>query len=281
MTQPEQKLCLIVAHSLRADVLKHCHDSKVAGHLGQQKTIERVKQSFLWHHLHSDCLEYVRSYNVCNQNKKANVNPRAALTRFHTGCPMECIHLDILGPFNPSEIGNKYILMMIDQFTKWVEMATLPEQSALLIGQQFVVHFIVTFGCPLEVHTDQDRDFDGNLFKAVCEILEVAKTRTTPDHPSSNGQVERCNTIVAQMIRCYIQMKNKRWDIDLPPLSMALHSMVNRQTGFTPNSLMLGRETIQPRQLMLGTVPCALEQFDPDSWVVHLSKSLHEVHKLA
>jgi hypothetical protein len=47
VTQPEQKLCLVVPHSLRADVLKHCHDSKVAGHLGQQKTIERVQQSFV------------------------------------------------------------------------------------------------------------------------------------------------------------------------------------------------------------------------------------------
>lgn len=111
VTQSEQKPCLVVSHSLRADVLKHCHDSKVAGYLGQQKTIERVKQSFLWYHLHSNCVEYVRSCNVCNQNKKANVKPRAALTKFHAGFPMERIHLDIL--------GNKYILMMIDQFTKW------------------------------------------------------------------------------------------------------------------------------------------------------------------
>lgn len=44
---------------------------------------------------------------------------------------------------------------------------------------------------------------------------------------------------------------------------------------------MLGRETIQSIQLMLGTVPCALEQYNPDSWIAHLSKSLHEVHKLA
>ena len=70
---------------------------------------------------------------------------------------MERIHLDILGPFNVSESGNRYILMMVDQFTKWIEMAAIPEQSALLIAHKFVVHFIATFGCPLEVQTDQGK----------------------------------------------------------------------------------------------------------------------------
>ena len=71
---------------------------------------------------------------------------------------MERVHLDILCPFNTSESGNRYILMMVDQFTKWVKMAVIPEQSTLLIAQKFVVHFITTFGCPLEVHTDQGRN---------------------------------------------------------------------------------------------------------------------------
>ena len=281
MDRSERKHCLVVPNTLKSEVLRHCHDSKVTGHLGQQKTVERVKQSFLWYRLHSDCIDYVKSCKVCNQNKKAHINPRAAVTKFHAGCPMERIHLDILGPFNVSESGNRYVLMMIDQFSKWIEMAALPEQSALLIAQKFVVHFIVTFGCPLEVHTDQGRNFDGNLFKAMCDILEIAKTRTTPYHPSSNGQVERYNTVVLQMIRCYIQKKNRRWDVDLPLLAMALHSMVNRQTGYTPNRLMLGRETIQPIQLLLGTVPSVITKFDPDSWVANLSKSLNEVHTFA
>jgi hypothetical protein len=76
------------------------------------------------------------------------------------------------------------------------EMAAIPEQSALTIAEKFVVHFVVTFGCLLEVHTDQGRNFDGNLFKSLCTILEVAKTRTTPYHPSSNGQIERFNTVL-------------------------------------------------------------------------------------
>lgn len=95
--------------------------------------------------------------------------------------------------------------MMVDQFTKWVEMAALPEQTAQSIAEKFIVHFIVTFGCPLEVHTDQGRNFDSDLFRALCDALEIAKTRTTPYHLLSNGQVERFNTIVLGMIRCFIE----------------------------------------------------------------------------
>ena len=118
---------------------------------------------------------------------------------------MERVHLNISGPFNTSEDGNRYVLIMIDQFTKWVEMAAIPEQSALTIAEKFVVHIVVTFGCPLEVHTDQGQHFNRNLFNSLCTILEVAKTRTTPYHPSSNGQIERFNTVLLQMIRCYIE----------------------------------------------------------------------------
>jgi hypothetical protein len=127
------------------------------------------------------------------------------------GFPMERVHLDILGPFNSSENGNRYILMMVDQFSKWVEMAVIPDQSAFLVA-----HFIVTFGCPLKIHTDQGKNFDGNLFSALCEALEVAKTRTTPYHPSSNGQMERYNTVVMQMVRCYIEKKKKLGTVNCP-----------------------------------------------------------------
>lgn len=80
---------------------------------------------------------------------------------------MERVHLDILGPFNTSESGNNYVLMMIDQFSKWIEMAALPDQTALSVAHKFLIHFVVTFGCPLEVHTDQGRNFDSNLFRAL------------------------------------------------------------------------------------------------------------------
>ena len=154
---------------------------------------------------------------------------------------MERLHLDILGPFTPSDKGNMYILVMIDQFSKWVELAALPDQKAESVAREFILHFIVTFGCPFEVHTDQGKNFISKLFESLCKSLQVAKTRTTPYHPASNGQVERVNRTLLQMIRCYIEGKTEQWDRDLPLLAMAIRATVNSSTGFTPNMLMLGR----------------------------------------
>jgi transposase InsO family protein len=271
----------VVPEKLKNEILQHCHDDKVAGHLGKDKTIQRIKQYFIWHQMGSDITNYVLTCNICNRYKNAHANPRHALQAYHAGSPMERLHIDILGPFNQSDDNNCYVLMMIDQFTKWVEMAAIPEQSALLTAEKGLVHLIATFGCPLEIHTDQGRNFESKLFGSLCELLEIAKTRTTPYRPSSNGQVERYNTMVLALIRCFIENKNRAWDRDIPLLAMALHSTINRNTGFTANKLMLGRETTQPIQLLLGLPNTSAQSREHDPWILEMDENLKTVHRHA
>ncbi|CAG2224296.1 unnamed protein product [Mytilus edulis] len=95
-----QGLCLVVPSELKGEVLKNCHDTKTSGHLGQKKTLDKLKQAFLWYNMRKDCDDYVSTCATCSQNKKAHVQPRAPLGQFHAGYPMERVHLDILGPFN-------------------------------------------------------------------------------------------------------------------------------------------------------------------------------------
>ena len=72
--------------------------------------------------------------------------------------------------------------------------------------------FVARFGCPLEIHIDRGRNFDSELFKEMCELLENSETKTTSYRPSSNSQVERYNRSITQIIRCCIGDRQERWD---------------------------------------------------------------------
>ena len=85
----------------------------------------------------------------------------------------------------------------------------------------------------------------------MCDLLKIVKTRTTPYRTSANGQVERINRTILQILRCFIRGQQEDWGLHLATIGMAIRSTVNRQTGFTPNFLMLGREVLHPIDLML------------------------------
>ena len=142
------------------------------------------------------------------------------------------------------------MLVVVDQFSKWVECYALSDHTAEWVARTMVSAFIGRFGCPLELHSDQGRNFESRMFKEVCDLLKIVKTRTTPYRPSANGQVERMNRTILQILRCFIQGQQE--DLHLATVGMAIRSTVNCQTGFTPNFLMLGREVLQPIDLMLN-----------------------------
>ena len=183
----------MVLQSLQEEVLHGCHDCPTSGHLGQLKTYDQVKRSFMWHEMNMDTTLYVKTCAICSKNKKPRVKPKAELGSYHAGARMERVHLDMMGPLPESDRGNKYIMVMVDQFNRWVEIQLLPEISAETTAWTAIDHFFSRFGYPLQIHTDKGKNFDGNLFKAMCDLLQITKTRTTPYRPCSNGQVERYN----------------------------------------------------------------------------------------
>ena len=87
---------------------------------------------------------------------------------------------------------------MVEQFTRWVECIPLPSQTAEVTATAAVNEFFSRFGCPFQIFTDQGRNFDSKLFRAVCEA------RTIPYRPSANGQVERYNCTLMDAVWCYV-----------------------------------------------------------------------------
>ena len=205
---------------------------------------------------------------------------RHPMLSYHSGSPMERVHLDFIGPLPRTERGNEHILMMVDQFTKWVECIPLPSQSAEETTRAAGNQFFSRFGCPFQVFTDQGRTFESSLFREMCELLHIHKSRTTPYRPSANGQVERCNRTLMAAVRCFIGKNQRSWDQYLSQLAGALRSSVNRSTGYTPNMMMLGREIGLPAELMFGS-PGNTGQPEGDHYVGELQTSIEGVHRVA
>ena len=237
---------LAVPESLKKSVLSLHHDIPSAGHQGIARTKARLKEKFFWFQMSKDVESYVLSCNVCNRNKKNKTYGRVPLTEFQAGVPMERVHIDFIGPLPKTKLGNVHCLMMVDQFTKWVECVPLPTQRAEETVQAAIDNFFSRFGLPLHIFSDQGRDFDGKLFEALCKALQIHKARTTPYRPAANGQVERFNRTLMDAVRCILGKKQDQWDKYLQQIAMAIRASVKRSTGFTPNGLMLGREVNTP-----------------------------------
>ena len=124
---------------------------------------------------------------------------------------------------------------MGDYFTRWIEAYTIPEFSAKTVAQKHVYEFFSRFGTPFDLHSDQGRNYESQLFKEVCELLEVNKTRLSPYHPQSNGMIERFNRTLIDMIAVYTNQNQTDWDKHLPTLTAAYQSCVHKKTGYTPN----------------------------------------------
>ena len=269
---------LMVPKDLKIKVLEGCHDCILAGHVGVTNTKEKLRRSYIWYGVTSDVKRYVKSCVICSRNKKANRKAKGHLNSFHSGYPMERIHMDILGPFPKSNKGNQYILMVIDQFTKWLEAFPIPNQSAETVADTVVKEYFSRFGIPLNIHTDQGKNFDGSIMESVCQRLGITKTRTTPYHPSSNGQIERYNRTLLQMIRCFLE-KEQEWDKNLPLLTSAIRGITNRQTGCSANKLMLGREIMLPIDFTLGITK--KDSVETDAFADKLEQDFITVYQLA
>ena len=245
-------LQLVVPENLRDRVLKASHTSVLSGHLGLKKTLSKLQRSFYWLNMRETVRIFLKNCVTCGSRKRPTSKPRAPLGEYTSGSPMDRVAMDIMGPFPTSSKGNRYVLVIGDTFTKWIEAYAIPDQTANTVVEVVVKEFIARFGTPLEIHTDQGKNFESILFQDICKLLEISKTRTTPYHPASNGMIERFNRTLVDMISSFVDKKQQNWDENISLLTSAYRSTIHETTGFSPNFLMLGRETRTPIEVALG-----------------------------
>ena len=118
--------------------------------------------------------------------------------------PMDRIVTYICGPFPETDRGSKYILCLQDSFTKFVECYVIPDQKSSSVASKIVFEFYARYGCSLDIHSDRGSSYMSELFNEVSRLLEIKKTSTSGFRPQANGQIDKFNSVLLNMISAYV-----------------------------------------------------------------------------
>jgi hypothetical protein len=271
---------LVIPKSLTDVVLEMLHNGVTGGHMGVKRTLACCRLRFYWYKQRESVELWCRGCARCAARKAGGVKrQRAALKKTVTGEPFARVGIDISGPYNPTPEGNKYILVISDYFTKWVEAYPMSNMEAHTVAEIMATKWISRVGVPTIIHSDQGRNFESKLFKQMCDLLGIKKTRTTAFRPESNGMVERFNRTLNEMIVTTVREGPLSWDQRIRFLTMAYRGTPHEATGFSPNFMVYGRELHFPVDVMMGQPNGVAE--DELTYIKGLRYRLEEAYELA
>ncbi|GFX49145.1 retrovirus-related Pol polyprotein from transposon 412 [Trichonephila clavipes] len=270
---------LILPKTRVSTVLKELHGSPTGGPFGVMKTLQKVRERFYWNNVRSDVEKCCHTCEPCAARKVPRKRTRGRLQLYNVGTPFERIAFDILGPLPRSSDDNNNILAVMDYFTKWPEAYPIPDQEASTVAEVLVQHWISRFGVPLQLHSDQGRNFDFAVCKRLCEINAIDKTRTTVLHPQSDGMVERFNRTILKSLSLLVSSNQQDWDRKLPFFLLAYRSAVHETTGYSPSQMLFGHDLRLPADLLFSRPPDA--PLAPEEYIDKLQARMEEMHHLA
>ncbi|CAH9110567.1 unnamed protein product [Cuscuta europaea] len=183
--------------------------------------------------------------------------------------------IDLVGPLPRAAGNNRYIIVAVDYFTKWVEAEPLASITGARC-QKFVHKNILTrFGVPQEIISDNGTQFEAAPFQEILREWGIKHRFSSVAYPQGNGQVENANRTIMEGLKKNLQDAGGSWVDELPNILWCYRTTPRRATGETPFALCYGFEAKAPTEV---TIPSRrVEQYDPEVNEENMKIDLHLV----
>ncbi len=240
---------IVLPKSFHHVVYSELHE-KLA-HVGSEKVYELARGRFYWPCMQKHIDFHIRNQCPCIIDKKPVRNDREPLVPIESTHPMEMLSIDFMH-LDRCKGGFEYALVVIDHFTRFAQVYATKKKSGTAAADKIFNEFVLKFGLPSRIHHDQGPEFDNKLFHRLEQLSGIRSSRTTGYHPQGNGQCERMNRTILNMLKTLNDTEKSNWKAHLSSLAFAYNSTVCKSTGYSPYYLMFGRNPILPIDLMFG-----------------------------
>lgn len=242
---------LLLPVALKKEVLTEVHQRH--GHQGVERTLELLRQRCYWPGMTSDVVSWCQNCERCQVAKNSHRPVRSLMGHVLASKPNEILAMDYT-VLEPTRNGVENVLVMTDVFSKYTLAIPTRDQRASTVAQVLVVEWFSKFGVPARIHSDQGRNFESALIQQLCALYGIQKSRTTPYHPAGNGQCERFNRTLHDLLRTLPVQRKRDWNSCLPQLLYSYNTTPHQSTGESPFFLMFGQEPRLPVDFLLGRV---------------------------
>jgi transposase InsO family protein len=238
-------------------LLDEIHAGQCEVHATSRTLVGKVFRSgFYWPTTKSDAAELVQRCEACQFLSKQQHLPAQQLQTIPITWPFACWGLDMIRPFKKAQKGYTHVLVAIDKFTKWIEYKPIASLS-LAKAVEFIQDIIFRFGIPNSIITDLGSNFTSSEFFDFCEQRSIQIKYASVAHPRANGQVERANGMILEVLRKKVLDKNEKlagkWIRELPYVVWSLRTQPSQALhGNTQFFMVYGSEAMLPADLYSG-----------------------------
>jgi hypothetical protein len=247
-----QQVVVPNSKEIKMSILHEMHDSVSAGHPGAARMLELVTRKFWWPAIALDVVDYVRTCPSCQRNKSTNQKPGGKLM------PLDIpdrrwgsVSTDLI-VFLPMTANDfDAIAVFVDRLSKMVHFVPCRSDiSAEEFADLFVDNVVKLHGIPNDIISDRGTQYTSAFWRQVCVRMGIAQRMSTAYHPQTDGQTERMNRVLEEMLRSFVGPNLNDWDKLLPMAEFAVNNSVNSTVQNTPFFLNSGQH---PRSLFDGT----------------------------
>lgn len=220
-------------------IIKCNHDD--LGHFSVDKTVERIGNLYWFSRMRHIVKKYINNCLTCIYYKNKGGPKEGELYPLPKyACPFHTLHIDHLGPFVKSKSKNKYLLVVVDAFTKFVFISAVRNTKASGVIKE-LENISKTFGNPKRIISDAGTCFTSNEFNQYCSNKNIRLHVVATGMPRSNGQVERFNKTILESLKTIgANDTDDRWDQYIKVLQQGLNSTIHKTTKAVPSEVLLG-----------------------------------------